>query len=57
MSDGMLKKMGDMVKEAEEFRAMMESRYKDDDPIERVRKLLIDVLCLLHVEFYIRPRD
>ena len=57
MADTELERMGTMIKEAAEFRGMMEDRYKDDEAIERVRKLLIDIICLLHVEFYIRPRE
>ena len=54
---GMLDEMGGMIKEAEEFRTMMENKYKDLTDLSQVKALLIDVLCLLHVEFYIRPRE
>jgi len=31
-------------------------RRKHPDDAAQIKALLIDVLCLLHVEFYIRPR-
>ena len=52
----MLEEMRNMIKEAEEFRALMEGRYKDKTELEQIRALLVDILCLLHVEFYIRPK-
>ena len=52
----MLEQMRNMIKEAEEFRVLMEGRYKDKTELEQIRALLVDILCLLHVEFYIRPR-
>jgi hypothetical protein len=56
MADTELARMGTMIKEAAEFREMMENKYKDLDDTAHIKALLIDVLCLLHVEFYIRPR-
>ena len=52
----MLEKIGNMIKEAEEFRKLMEGRYKDKTEMEQIKALLVDILCLLHVEFYIRPQ-
>lgn len=54
---GMMKSMHEMSRGAGDFRKSMERRYKDIGSIEQVRALLIDVLCLLHTEFYIRPRE
>ena len=52
----MLEQMRNMIKEAEEFRALMEGRYKDKTELEQIKALLVDILCLLHVEFYIRTQ-
>lgn len=42
---------------AKAFRAAMQKKYDDVFSIEQLRDMLIDVLCMLHTEFYIRPRE
>ncbi len=53
---GMLGSMAGYSKTAKDFRAAMERRYGALGSVEELRALLIDILCLLHMEFYVRPR-
>lgn len=52
----MLGSMAGYSKTAKDFRAAMERRYGALGSVEELRALLIDILCLLHMEFYVRPR-
>lgn len=49
-------RMGGAKKAAQEFREETEKRHADLPPMEELKALLVDILCLLHMEFYIRPQ-
>jgi hypothetical protein len=49
----MIEQLSDVVKDADDFREMMEKKYEGDP--QEVKKLVIDLLCLIYVEFYVRP--
>ena len=52
----MLEKLGNVIKEAGEFRKMIEARHADKTQLDRIEALLVDVLCVLNMEHYIRPK-
>lgn len=52
----MLDRIGNVIKEAGEFRNMIEARHSDKTQLDRIEALLVDILCVLNMEHYIRPK-
>jgi hypothetical protein len=52
-----LSQMRDAQTAARDFRKQVEESHRDLGPQERIQALLTDILCLLHMEFYVRPKD
>lgn len=52
----MLEKLSNAIAEASDFRKMVEAKHADKAQLDRIEGLLVDILCVLNMEFYIRPK-
>ena len=51
-----LTQIGSVTKEMGSFREQIEASHKDKEGVARCEALLEDILCVLYMEHYIRPR-
>lgn len=52
----MLEKLASITKEATDFRKMIEAKHEGKPQLDRIESLLVDILCVLNMEYYIRPK-
>jgi hypothetical protein len=53
---GMLSQLGSMQKDVSDHDKAVDGLHKDLPQLDRIEAYLKDILRVLHVEFYIRPR-